>query len=401
MENVSLEMAQTMILDRVQRITETEYVHVQEISGRILAQDMVSAIDNPPFDRSPIDGYACKASDVENAAKENPVLLQVLEEIDAGQYSCVKVEHGQAVRIMTGAAIPDGCDCCIRQEDTDYGETKVAVYKGVSAWKNYCYCGEDYKKDTLMAEKNTRLSYVEAGILASMGCAEVPVYRLPRLALLTTGDEVVEPGSPLPPGKIYNSNLTMLWVRMQEIGINPVIVKSVADDPELMAEALKEAAEKADIIVTTGGVSVGKKDIMHDAIPILGAEKVFWRALLKPGSPTLFSVYKNVPIISLSGNPFGALANFELLLRPALAKMTGNAVLELRSAEKVMADDFTKASKVRRFVRAIHKDGKIYLPKGLHSSGVISSMKNCNCMVDIPAGTEGLKAGDKVKVLLI
>lgn len=401
MENVEIEQAQKLILERTKILQETELVGILDAGGRILAQDMTAEIDNPPFNRSPIDGYACRSEDVKQASREHPVYLQVLEEIDAGHYSEVKVGKGQAVRIMTGAAIPEGCDCCIMQEHTDYGDEKAAVYEGVSAWTNFCYRGEDFKKGTLMIKKDTKLGYVETGILASMGCAEAVVYRHPKVSVLTTGDEVTSPGQPLQPGKIYNSNLTMLVVRLRELGIRPVLAKTISDDPELMGKALKDAAAQSDLIITTGGVSVGKKDILHKAVQVSGSERVFWRVIAKPGTPVLFSVCEGVPVISLSGNPFGAAANFEMLIRPALAKMTRDESLNPVVSQAVMADPFFKESKRRRFIRGILKDGQVYMPSGLHSSGVLSSLQGCNCIVDIPAGSGALKPGDPVKVVLI
>ena len=401
MENVSVEQAVELILEQTKVLEEVEYVSLLESQGRILAEDMMSEFDNPPFDRSPIDGYACKAEDIAGASRENPVILKVLEEIDAGQYSEVEVKNGEAVRIMTGAAIPAGCNCCLRQESTDYGEDHVAVYEGVAPWMNYCYKGEDFKKDTKMVEKGTKLGYVELAILASMGCAEVPVYRMPRIALLTTGDEVTTPGKELLPGKIYNSNQTMLAARMHEFGIRPVIIETVKDEPDVMAERLKEIAPQIDIVITTGGVSVGKKDIMHGALPMIGAERIFWRVMLKPGTPTIFSVYEGVPIVSLSGNPFGAMANFELLVRPMLAKMMKDSSIAPVRMQSEMADPFPKASRGRRFIRGIWKEGSVHMPSGLHSSGVLSSLQGCNCMVDIKPGTDKLTPGDKVEIVLI
>ena len=252
-----------------------------------------------------------------------------------------------------------------------------------------------------MIEKGTKLGYVEQAILASMGCAKVPVYKMPRIALLTTGDEVTTPGSELLPGKIYNSNQTMIAARMNEFGIRPVIIETIKDDPDVMAERLKEIAPDVDVVITTGGVSVGKKDIMHGALPKIGAERIFWRVMLKPGTPTIFSVYKGLPIISLSGNPFGAMANFELLVRPMLAKMMQDpSILPIRLQSK-MADPFPKASRGRRFIRGIWKEGRVYMPDGLHSSGVLSSLQGCNCMVDIKPGTDKLSEGDEVEIVLI
>lgn len=410
MEGISVEQAMEQILQYTPVINETEEVELNKAGGRILAQDMVAEFNNPPFDRSPVDGYACKAEDLVGACSEHPVKLKVMEEIDAGQYSERVVEHGQAVRIMTGAAIPKGCDCCIFQEDTDYGEETVEIYREVKQWANYCFAGEDFKKGTPLLKKGTHIGYVEAAVLAGMGAAKVPVYRQPKIVLLTTGDEVVQPGNPLPAGKIYNSNMTMLSARIQELGMEPFYIEAVKDDPQVMAEKLKKVAEQADMIITTGGVSVGKKDIMHKSIRLISAERIFWRVKMKPGMPTLFSVYENaagrkVPVISLSGNPFGVAVTVELLIRPALEKMMQNPAIGLKEVAGVMADDFVKGIKGRRFIRAYWEDGKFHLPNGLHSNGVLSSMAGCNCLIDTKTmedqESKSLNTGDKVSAILL
>ena len=419
MEGISVEQAMEQILQYTPVINETEEVELNKAGGRILAQDMVAEFNNPPFDRSPVDGYACKAEDLAGASSEHPVKLKVMEEIDAGQYSERAVEHGQAVRIMTGAAIPKGCDCCVYQERTDYGEDFVEIYTEQKQWDNYCFTGEDFKKGTTLLKKGTYIGYVEAAVLAGMGAAKVPVYRQPRIVLLTTGDEVVEPGNPLPAGKIYNSNMTMLSARLRELGIEPFYMEAVKDDPQIMAEKLKEAAEQADMIITTGGVSVGKKDIMHESLRLLNAERIFWRVKMKPGMPTLFSVYNKegsnesvsekcmakVPVISLSGNPFGVAVTVELLIRPALEKMMQNPAIGLKEVAGEMADDFVKGIKGRRFIRAYWENGKFHLPNGLHSNGVLSSMAGCNCLIDTKTmedkETKSLNIGDKVSAILL
>ena len=410
MEGISVEQAMEQILQYTPVINETEEVELNKAGGRILAQDMVAEFNNPPFDRSPVDGYACKAEDLAGASSEHPVKLKVMEEIDAGQYSERVVEHGQAVRIMTGAAIPKGCDCCTYQERTDYGEDFVEIYTEQKQWDNYCFAGEDFKKGTTLLKKGTHIGYVEAAVMAGMGAATAPVYRRPKVVLLTTGDEVVEPGNPLPAGKIYNSNMTMLSSRMRELGMEPFYMEAVKDDPQIMAERLKEAAKQADMIITTGGVSVGKKDIMHESLGRINAERIFWRVKMKPGMPTLFSVYESapgrkVPVISLSGNPFGVAVGVELLIRPALEKMMQNPAIGLKEVAGVMADDFVKGIKGRRFIRAYWENGKFHLPNGLHSNGVLSSMAGCNCLIDTKTmedqESKSLNTGDKVSAILL
>ena len=205
--------------------------------GRVLAKDMIAGFDNPPFDRSPVDGYACKAEDITDASESHPVQLTVLEEIDAGQYSRVTVEKGQAVRIMTGAAIPKGCDCCVRQEDTDYGEETVRIFRPTGQWQNYCYQGEYFKNGTVLLKKGDKIGFIEAGILASMGVIKVKVYRRVRAAVLTTGDEVMAPGKRLIPGKIYDCNQGLLAARMKEFGAELVEVAAIEDRPQAMTVA--------------------------------------------------------------------------------------------------------------------------------------------------------------------
>lgn len=401
MEPISIEQAAELILNNTKEIKEIEDLGRLEALGRILAEDMMAEQDNPPFDRSPVDGYACRAQDLSEAGRETPVVLEVLEEIDAGQYSYVEVKQGQAVRIMTGAPIPVGCDCCIRQEDTDYGETTVSVYHQAKPWENYCFSGEDYKKGKVLLKAGTKIGFVEAGILAGMGKETVPVYRLPKVALFTSGDEVMEPGKPLLPGKIYNSNLTLMAARLIEFGIRPILMETISDDPQIMAQALQKAAKEADLIVTTGAVSVGKKDIMHESLERIEAERIFWKVKAKPGMPTLFSVYQGVPIISLSGNPFGVAVMMELLVRPALQKMKQDPSLGLSRVKGIMQDAFHKPSKGRRLLRATWKDGQFYLPDGLQSNGVLASMQGCNCLIDIRGGSGFLEVGEEAEAILL
>ena len=194
MENLTVEEALEQLLSHTEVIQETETVSLLKSKGRILAEDIKAELDNPPFDRSPIDGYACKAEDLAGASLSTPVCLKVTREVDAGDYSEETVKKGEGVRIMTGAAVPAGCDCCVRQEDTDYGEDTVQIYKEHKQWENYCFRGDDFKKGTVMLQKGTRIDFIETGILASMGVAEVTVRRRPRVAILTTGDEVIVQG---------------------------------------------------------------------------------------------------------------------------------------------------------------------------------------------------------------
>lgn len=402
MENVSVEQALELISQQVRKVDRKEKRNLSDALGFVIAETVYAPISNPPFDRSPIDGYAIRANDSIGASKETPISLTVVEEIDAGQYSERMIQPGEAVRIMTGAPIPKGCDCCIRQESTDYGEETVQIYQEMKEHENYCDRGEDIQRGNLLIEEGTKLSFVEIGILSSVGITEVLVYEKPRIALITTGDEVISPGEPLRPGKIYNSNLAMMKARFDELGYPFTIIETETDDAHALAKRLERLSKQVDVIITTGGVSVGKKDILHEALPMINAERIFWRVLLKPGTPTIFSMYKGTPILSLSGNPFGAMTNTELLVRPMLAILAQDTGLVPMRLTGKMEDEFLKESKGRRFIRAYYENGKVFLPrKGLHSSGVLSSMAGCNCVIDITPGTTQLLKGDEVTVVLL
>ena len=401
MEKLTVEQALEALLEHTKVIEETETVPLLQACGRVLAKDMIAGFDNPPFDRSPVDGYACKAEDITDASESHPVQLTVLEEIDAGQYSRVTVEKGQAVRIMTGAAIPKGCDCCVRQEDTDYGEETVRIFRPTGQWQNYCYQGENFKNGTVLLKKGDKIGFIEAGILASMGVIKVKVYRRVRAAVLTTGDEVMAPGKRLIPGKIYDCNQGLLAARMKEFGAELVEVAAIEDRPQAMTAALERIAPSVDLIVTTGAVSVGKKDIMHEALEMAGAKRIFWHIQMEPGMPTLFSMYQDTPVISLSGNPFGVAVSIDLLLRPVLHKMTQDEALKTVRKKCLLKNKFSKTIRGRRYVRAMTDGETVTIPTGLHSNGVLSSLVGCNCLIEMQEGQTGTRAGEMAEVILL
>ncbi len=370
--------------------------------GRTLAADLTTPLDNPPFDRSPLDGYALRAADIAGASQESPVRLTVVDTVYAGDVAAVPVEQGQCVRIMTGAMLPQGCDCVLMQEKTDMGSPVVEVYQPLKAWDNYCYRGEDYKAGSVLLPAGTRLDAAAVGVLASAGlCESIQVRRRPSAAVLSTGDEVVAPEiHPLPAGKIYGSNAHLIWARLKELGISEVHYEQIGDDPAAVADAMARLCGQYDVLITTGGVSVGDKDIFHEALPLLGAERLFWKVKLKPGTPAMFSLWQGKPILSLSGNPFAAASTFELLGRPLLAALAGESGLRMARREAVLATPFGKKSPGRRFLRGTYADGRVTLPSE-HSSGLLSSLVGCNCLVDIPAGSGALEAGQTVGVHLM
>lgn len=401
MIGVSLEEAIRLLLDHTTLITDQEEVPVCEAGGRILKEAIYAPFSQPPFDRSPLDGYAFKSEDSMGASKEAPVLLKVIGQVDAGGVYEGTVKKGEAVRIMTGAPIPAGCDCVLRQEATDYGEETVAIYESLKPYSNYCYKGEDIKEGSLILKKGEKLSAITQGVLASMGFEKVKVIRRLKMGLICTGDELTVPGQPLRPGKIYNSNGVMLEARARELGFEVLRMEQCEDTASQVAEAIGALKDQVDFVVTTGGVSVGKKDIMHDVFKLLNVNRLFWRINIQPGTPVLAGVLEDKLFIGLSGNPFASLVNFELLVREVAAKMQQDPTCKPLQVKAVMASDFNKASKKRRFIRASYSFGQVALNHTNHASGSLYTMSLCNALIDIPKGTECLRVGDEVAVILL
>lgn len=395
--SISLEDAQQIIRSHTRQILEIVTVNVEEANGFVLAENLYASVNQPPFNRSPLDGYALRAADTVGASKENPVQLQVIEEVDAGQYPEHEVRVMEATRIMTGAPIPRGADCVIRQEHTDYGVAEVCIYRELQPFDNYCYEGEDTKKDALILEKETKLNFLHIGMLCAQGIQQVNVYRKPRVLLITTGDEVVSYKETLTPGKIYNFSHYALKQRLLDCNVEVQAVH-VADQEGTMCDLIEQCAKDSDLIITTGGVSVGRRDILHMVYQQLGVEKLFWRVNIKPGSPAMFTVYQGTPIISLSGNPFATLVTFELFVREPLARLLHDPTIEIQYKEAVLQDTFTKGCLARRYVRAYYEKEKVYLVTDNHMSGSIMSMAKCNCYIEIPASGEGVQLGTTVRI---
>lgn len=406
MERIGIELEEAVktITEWVKPIEDTQEVGLAEAAGRVAAKTYVSQIDNPPFDRSPLDGYAFRSQDVAEAAPDAPARLQVIGTLYAGDWYGRPIGKGQAVRIMTGAPIPPEADCVIRQEDVSVipGEPgAVLIPRPLKRHENYCFRGEDAPKGALLLEKGDAIGYIEQGILASAGISRVEVYRKPRIAFFVAGDELCPPGEALKPGKIYDANYWLLAGRMGELGIGPVIGKMAGDKPEALAEEIRRSIGQVDMVITTGGVSVGAKDIFHQVLPLLGARRLFWRVSMKPGTPAMFAIFEGKPMLHLSGNPFAAAATFELLALPALEKMTRDSRLARKRVQAVLACDFKKSGG-RRFLRGRLENGAVSIPaEEKHASGILSSMKGCNCLVELPPSKEPVKAGTQVEVVLL
>ena len=400
MELLELEHAVEVLLSYV-KTPQTERVPLMEAAGRTAAEDVYAAISNPPFDRSPLDGYTFAAACVAGATAERPVRLRVVGEECAGEFYAGTVGAGETVRIMTGGAIPAGCDCVIRQEDVREDGDVILVPFPLRAHENYCDAGEDVRAGTQIIRRGQTLRAADLAVLASQGHTEAAVYRRPRVAVASTGDELLPPGEALRPGKIYNSNLFLIAARLKELGLDPVVHGILPDDVDAAAREIAAHADGIDLFLTTGGVSVGKKDIMHGVVPAMGAERICWRVNMKPGAPAIAYTRGEMLGIALSGNPFAAYATFELLARPVLARMQGRTEVQLRRIRAKLADAFPKECLGRRFLRArMGDDGLVYLPDQ-HESGTLYSAAGCDAFVDVPEGTPPLAVGTTVDVVLL
>lgn len=394
---LEIEECLKLMLEQVKCQTQTENVVISECMGRVLAEDVIADMMVPPFPKSAMDGYAVKAEDIAHATKEMPIKLRVAGELLAGEYAEIPYEKNTAVRVMTGSFIPAGFDAVIRQEDTDYGQELVEIYASVPAFANYCKVGEDIKAGDVVIPGNTRLHSIHAGLLASIGRMEVKVYRPARIAIISTGTELTEVGQPLLPGKIYNSIAYMLQAAIRSEGLFVTMMTTCADEEELLVTKIREALSCADFVITTGAVSVGKKDIIPAVLQSLSAKEIFRGANIQPGTPTLASVLDNKVILSLSGNPYAALANFEVYFWPAMAKMMQSDTFNTKTATAELTTEYKKVNKVRRLVRAYIEDGKVRIPTQVHASSVIQNLTECNCFIDLEAG-RSVEVGESVRV---
>ena len=394
---ISLEQALNILMNHVTH-GKTERKTLEDCLGLVLSEDVYALLDMPPFSRSAQDGYALCSKDSIGATGENPVKLKVTGKIYAGDHLDVQVRPGEAVRIMTGAMVPAGADCVLRQEDTDEGEDVVQIYKEVEPGCSICFKGEEYKKGHTLLHAGTKIDAAALAVASGNGIMELPVYERVKAAVVSSGSEVVEPGTPLTPGKIYNTNTIYMKARLSQLGARVMMTRTVGDDLEVMAEALKEAADQAELVITTGGVSVGQKDLTEEALLSIGAEILFHGIAIKPGMPTLAAEKDGVLFIGLSGNPFSAAIPFEMLTRMVLSEKMSDPSLKLRRETLTAVTGFSKDSRKRRFLRGKAEGKEVWLPDQ-QANGQMRSMVGCNCLIEIPAGSGPVKAGDKVEVL--
>jgi len=374
--------------------------------GLVLAETQTSPETVPPFTNSAMDGYAVRAADCVAAGPGSPVSLDVLSDLPAGSVSTDEVRPGTAIRIMTGAPLPAGADSVVAVEATTSEGSRVRIAAPVKKGANVRLAGEDLREGEELLPKGFALTPASLGILASVGLAEVRVHPRPRVAILTTGDELVEAGDKPGPGQIRDSNIHTMYAQALAFGAVPVPFSRVPDTREAVTAALAKARDHADVIVTNGGISVGDYDYIKAVLVELGAREVFWKVKQKPGGPLGYWLLGGKPVFGIPGNTVAAMVCMEEYVRPALRKMMGHGKLLRPDVTAVFEGDFRKSApdgKVHLIrVRARRKDGRLVVaPSGPQGSGILSSMLRSNALALVPDDALALRTGDEVTVHLI
>jgi molybdopterin molybdotransferase len=391
---VSFEEARNVILSSVSAVG-AERIHLLDAGGRILAEDMAAPWDMPLWDNSAMDGYAVNSADCGLA----PCKLRVSAFLPAGAGAeGVRVEQGCAVRIMTGAPTPEGCNAVVPVEETDNGDYEVTLREPVRKGQHIRIRGEDVVAGVAFARAGAILRPPEVNMLASFGRALVPVYRRPTVAILSTGDELVELGTTPGPGEIVNSNALSLATAVREAGAMPLIIGIARDTRASHLEKLQEGL-KADVLITSAGVSAGDHDLVREVLEELGARQLFWKVGIKPGGPTAFALHGTIPVFSLPGNPVSTMITFEEFVRPALLKMQGHHRVLRPLFKVVLREELRKKpGKVQIVrIRLEREDGRWYaVSAGNQQTAILRTMVDAQAIAVLPADSTCFAAGDEV-----
>jgi len=407
---LSVEQARTRILSQIQPVT-TEIVSLAESANRVLAMDIVAADDLPLFDNSSMDGFAIRAADSSSAMPASPLTLRVVADIPAGSTPNISLAKGEAARIMTGAQMPAGADAVVPVEDTDFnnrdaGSTapdKVQITKPVKSGDNVRPRGMDVRKGNVVLHKGQRINPQSAGILAMLGFSNIEAYKRARVALLSSGDELLEVNAPLESGKIRDSNSYMLAALIESTNAEVLRLGVAKDTRESVTNLIKKAVDQnADLIISSAGVSVGAFDYVKEVVEANGALD-FWRVNMRPGKPVAFGNYKNIPFIGLPGNPVSAFVGFEVFVRDTLGRLNGisdgvRRTVRARCEEEIQSDGRES------YLRAtLHTQDGIQVAKltGHQGSGNLLSLVQADALLIIPAGVKCVPAGQEVNAWLL
>ena len=381
-----------------------EKISILDALGRVLGEDIVAERDNPPWNNSAMDGFAVRWEDIKQEhAIQKPVTLAVIEDVPAGKMPSKTVGAGQAIRIMTGAPIPKGADTVLKVEDTEHTPNSVRVFKPEAQGANIRPQGEDVKKGDCIIAKGTQIRPGEAGMLAILAKSFVFVYQRPRVAILSTGDELADLDERFSEEKIINSNSYGIAAAVQEAGGIPFLLGIARDTPAALKEKISHGLT-ADILVLSGGVSMGDYDFTKTVFHELGAEMNFWKLAIRPGQPLAFGKIQGKLAFGLPGNPVSSMVTFEQLVRPAMLKMSGHLTYGRPVLQAVFQEKFSKRTDRRHFLRGVltQEEGVFKVrTTGAQGSGILTSMVKANCLIDIPVEVERVSPGDLVSVQLL
>jgi len=394
----TFEEARRIILSSVAPLG-VERVTILDSLGRVIAEDLVAPWDMPLCDNSAMDGYAVRAADCATI----PAVLRVTGYIPAGGEITGPVEPGCAIRIMTGAPLPAGCDAVVPVEETDGGAEQVTITVSVKSRQHIRFTGEDITGGSTIVQAGTVIRPAEISMLASFGKAMVPVFRRPRVAILSTGDELIELGEPLTKGKIVNSNALSLAAAVREIGCIPQILGIARDNRESHREKMQEGL-KADAMITSAGVSAGDRDLVRDVLGELGVKQLFWKVDMKPGGPTAFATYQGKPVFSLPGNPVSTMITFEELARPALLRMMGHRRVLKPLVKAVLQSEFRKKPGKLHFLRvrlAVENGRYLAYSSGDQNTGILKTMLLADAIALLPAEPASFSPGEEVDVHIL
>lgn len=396
---ISVKEALYRILEQIPRLGK-ERVGILEAQGRVLAEDIFSSRKIPPWDNSAMDGYAVRYLDIQEASVKNPVFLNVLSDLPAGRVFEGRVGPGEAVRIMTGAPLPEGADTVVPVEETVKVDGNVKILAAIPPAGNIRRAGEDVKAGEKVLEEGLVLRAAHAGMLASLRRSAIYVYQRPRVAVLSTGDELLEIDEPWQDGKIINSNSYSIAGQVLECGGQPLQLGIARDRREELAAKMKEG-QVADILITTGGVSVGDYDLVKGLLKELG-QMEFWKVAMRPGQPLAFGCVAGKPLFGLPGNPVSCMISFEQFIRPSLLKMAGFPRLFRPTLRAVLKEDLSKKTGLTYFLRCrlIEEDEKLFATTtGEQGSGILSSMVRAQGLVVLPAEKSAAQKGELVSVI--
>lgn len=398
--------AQAAILERMTTLA-SESIALTEALGRVLATPMYADRAAPPFANSAMDGYAVLVADLAQASADQPVALQIIERVAAGAVPKHELRAGSAIRIMTGAQVPANAEAVVPFEETDEGQPNaqsevVRMFQATQHGNNIRPAGEDMQAGALVLGAGQVLNAGSIGVLATIGAAQVPVFRQPRVAIIATGDELVDVGVEPNPGQIRNSNGYANAAQVREAGAVPILMPIVPDNAEALRATLAQAVAEADVLLTSGGVSVGDYDLVKQILNEVGKLE-FWRVRMRPGKPLAFGSINGKPIFGLPGNPVSAMVCFELFVRPALRKIGGYQQLFRPSVWAKLLDADLESNERRQYLRVIVKssaEGLTAELTGAQGSGLVSSMARANGLLIVPEASRGIIRGEYAEIVL-